>query len=271
MTLFPCPECDTEISSVVAACPVCGHPIPHAKELAPPLAAYPQANSVPTRRWLSFGFSGTVAGLWWVSATVYGLSAAIFATAWRDWSAYMDGDGRFAALWSSDTGAFDSAAWANLWMWVAGILFIIWLYKAYRSAESRGATGRRWGPGWAIGGWFIPLANLVIPKMVVNEVDRMSSPEAGAPPINDRWKQLRRMRSSDVWWFLLLVGTATYWTGWGIYYSTPSFDAAGTGTGYALMAVGQGVLALPAALAGSVTVTIGRRLRRPHPKDAAHH
>ncbi len=67
------------------------------------------------------------------------------------------------------------------------------------------------------------------------------------------------------------MGTATYWTGWGFYYSTPNFDAAGTGTGYALMAVGQGVFALPAALAGSVTVAIGRRLRRPHPNDAAHH
>jgi len=202
-----------------------------------------------------------------VSSIVYGISALIFAVAWSDWSAYMNGDGRFAALWSSDTRAFDAAAWAGLSMWIAGILFIIWLYKAYRSAESQGATEQRWGPGWAIGGWFIPLANPVIPKMVVNEIDRMSNPEAGAPPINGRWKRLRRMRSSDAWWLLLLVGTATYWTGWGFYYSTPTFNAAGTGTGYALMTVGQGILALSAAMAGTVAVTIGRRLRRPHPNN----
>lgn len=259
MTLFPCPECDTEISSAATACPVCGHPTPRA-----------EADDMPTRRWLSFGFSGTVAGLWWIAATVYGVSAVIFAMTWSDWSAYMNGDGRFASLWSSDTNALDSAAWANLCMWVAGILFIIWLFNAYLSAKSRGANQRRWGPGWAIGGWFIPLANLVIPKMVVNEVDRMSSPQAGTPPINERWKHVRRMRSSDAWWFLLLLGTATYWTGWGVYYSTPTFDADGTGAGYALMATGQGVLALTAALAGSVTIAIGRRLQPLRPNDSEH-
>jgi hypothetical protein len=233
--------------------------------VAQPATTYAQPGNPPARRWLSFGLSRTVAGLWWVSSIVYGISAVIFAMAWSDWSAYMDGDGRFAALWSSDSSAYGAAGWAGLCMWLAGVLFIIWIYKAYRSAESRGATERRWGPGWAIGGWFIPFANLVIPKMVVNEIDRMSNPESGAPPIDDRWKRLRRMRSSDVWWLLLLVGTAVYWTGWSIYYSTPSFDGVGTGTGYALMAVGQGAYAMAAALAGTVTVAIGRRLRQPPP------
>ena len=271
MTLIPCPKCGTETSSAAVACPQCGHPVPDAEGFAPPSATYSQLGNPAPRRWLSFGLSGTVAALWWVSTISYAFSALMFATAWSDWSAYMNGDGTFAALWRSDMGVFDSAAWASLGMWITGILFIIWLYKAYRSAESRGATGRRWGPGWAIGGWFIPLANLVIPKMVVNETDRMSNPEAGEPPIEDRWKRLPRMRSSDAWWLLLLVGTAAYWTGWGFYYSTPDFDTTATGTGYALMGIGQAVLAVAAALTGIVAVAIGRRLRRPHPNEPTPH
>jgi hypothetical protein len=117
----------------------------------------------------------------------------------------------------------------------------------------------------------IPVANLVIPKMVVNEIDRMSNPKTGAPPIEDRWKRLPRMRSSDAWWLLLLLDTATYWTGWGFYSSTPDFDATATGTGYALMSIGQAFLAVAAVLTGLVAIAIGRRLRRPHPTDPTLH
>ena len=243
----------------------------HAEGLALLSATSSESGKPLPSLWLSYGLSGTVAGLWWVSTISYGISAVSFATAWSDWSAYMNGEGTFASLRASDASALDFVAWSSLLMWVAGILFIVWLYRAYRSAESRGAVGRRWGPGWAIGGWFIPLANLVIPKMVVNETDRMSNPETGAPPIEDRWKQLPRMRSSDAWWLLLLLGTAAYWTGWSLYYSTPNFDATATGTGYALMGIGQAVLAVAATLAGFVATAIGKRLRRPHPNEPMPH
>lgn len=218
----------------------------------------------PTDRWLSFAFSGTVAGVLWVSAAVYGISAVMFVSVWMNWSAYMSGDGRFAALQASDTDALNFLGSIIYFAtWSSGILFVIWLYQAYRSAESRGATGRRWGPGWAIGGWFIPLANAVIPKLVMNEIDRMSNPDAGKPPINERWKRLPRMRSSDLWWFLLLGGTALFWIGSEVYYSTPAFDTSATGTGYLLIAISQGVLALAAALTGVLSIAVGRRIRRP--------
>ena len=41
----------------------------------------------------------------------------------------------------------------------------------------------------------------------MNEVDRMSNPEAGDPPIEDRWKPLPRLESSDMWWALLVLGS----------------------------------------------------------------
>jgi hypothetical protein len=50
------------------------------------------------------------------------------------------------------------------------VAFIVWLYRARANVERWGVGGLGWGPGWAIGGWFIPFANLVIPKLVVDAV-----------------------------------------------------------------------------------------------------
>lgn len=42
------------------------------------------------------------------------------------------------------------------------VLFIMWLYQAATS-DRVGPAALRHAPGWAIGGWFVPLANWFIP------------------------------------------------------------------------------------------------------------
>ncbi len=44
------------------------------------------------------------------------------------------------------------------------VVFIIWQFRHAKNAESLGFRGGL-GPGWAIGGWFIPFANFVLPGM----------------------------------------------------------------------------------------------------------
>jgi hypothetical protein len=56
-----------------------------------------------------------------------------------------------------------------------GIVFIVWLFRARRNIEAWGASGSL-APGWAIGAWFIPCANWVLPAIVVNDVWRGSQP-----------------------------------------------------------------------------------------------
>jgi hypothetical protein len=58
------------------------------------------------------------------------------------------------------------------------VAFMVWLYQARENLDRRGETGMRWSPGWTIGGWFIPLANFVIPARVVGEVYARSMPGA---------------------------------------------------------------------------------------------
>jgi Domain of unknown function (DUF4328) len=63
---------------------------------------------------------------------------------------------------------------------VTGIAFICWLHRARVNLYYFGVYDLRWKPGWTIGAWFIPIVNIVIPLLVVNEVDRASEQRAGA-------------------------------------------------------------------------------------------
>jgi hypothetical protein len=56
------------------------------------------------------------------------------------------------------------------------VLLIIWLYRAAKNNEALGRLNPRLGPGWAIGGWFIPVANFVIPFIVMDDVWRGADP-----------------------------------------------------------------------------------------------
>lgn len=49
------------------------------------------------------------------------------------------------------------------------IFFLIWLYRVYGNLRSLGASTVEYTPGWAVGWFFVPLANLVIPYKIVHE------------------------------------------------------------------------------------------------------
>jgi hypothetical protein len=78
---------------------------------------------------------------------------------------------------------------------VAAVTFIVWLYLAYANLEGWDIEGRRWSKGWAVGGWFIPLANWAIPKGVVDEVYSASIAPLGQREVHTRSTALIRC-----WW-----------------------------------------------------------------------
>ncbi|RIQ12651.1 DUF4328 domain-containing protein [Jiangella rhizosphaerae] len=70
---------------------------------------------------------------------------------------------------AEDADAFVGVA-AVLWLLLflaTAVVFIVWQYRHAANARLLGAQGGVSSPGWAIGGWFIPLANLVIPAINV--------------------------------------------------------------------------------------------------------
>ncbi|MFI7540995.1 DUF4328 domain-containing protein [Actinoplanes sp. NPDC049599] len=56
----------------------------------------------------------------------------------------------------------------------AGLSFVVWLHRARTNLDGPDVEELTWKRGWSIGGWFLPLGNLVIPQLVVSEIDRVS-------------------------------------------------------------------------------------------------
>jgi len=66
---------------------------------------------------------------------------------------------------------------------VTVVLFIRWFHRAYRNLGVLGGLPR-YGAGWAIGGWFVPILNLWRPKEIANDIWRGTDPDLpprGAP------------------------------------------------------------------------------------------
>ncbi len=60
--------------------------------------------------------------------------------------------------------------------WAQIIVAVVWMYKASANVTAAGIRDRTWGPGWAIGAWFIPIANMVLGFLVIREIWRGSQP-----------------------------------------------------------------------------------------------
>jgi hypothetical protein len=80
------------------------------------------------------------------------------------------------------------------------VLTFIWLYRVVANHRTIGRQVR-WGPGWAIGGWFLPpIVLYVIPMLVFRESWRASDPDS--PPGDERWRTSPVSPLVYVWWVL---------------------------------------------------------------------
>jgi hypothetical protein len=75
---------------------------------------------------------------------------------------------------ADDTVLGAALVWA-LGALATGIVFIVWQYRHARNAELLGHTNGL-GSGWAIGGWFIPCANFVLPTIQLFQASKASDP-----------------------------------------------------------------------------------------------
>jgi hypothetical protein len=99
--------------------------------------------------------------------------------------------------WVTLTDLIDTVALVQLVVLLIGAaIFIAWFQRGYTNLAVLSRSKPRWSRGWAIGGWFIPLVSLVIPKQIANDLWRAG--EAGARvPGFVHW-----------WWALFLVASA---------------------------------------------------------------
>jgi hypothetical protein len=83
---------------------------------------------------------------------------------------------------------------------VTGIIFLKWIYRAYKNIQGFGAEGLRFSPGWAVGYYFIPILSLIRPVQVMSEIWRASDDPKDWPRRPGSW-----LIAS--WWTLFLLYT----------------------------------------------------------------
>ena len=65
---------------------------------------------------------------------------------------------------------------------LTGIMFVVWQYRHATNAQDLSYRVDGLKPGWAIGGWFVPIANLVLPGLQIYGASRESDPDLPVPP-----------------------------------------------------------------------------------------
>ncbi|GAA0374117.1 DUF4328 domain-containing protein [Streptomyces blastmyceticus] len=88
-------------------------------------------------------------------------------------------------------------------MLATAVVFIIWFHLARINAEYFAQDICTMGRGWAVGAWFVPVANLWLPYRVAREVWQAS---AQSTP-DGSWRKVSHA-PVKAWWFLLVGSLA---------------------------------------------------------------
>lgn len=87
---------------------------------------------------------------------------------------------------------------------VTAVLFCVWIHRAHKNLPSLGAEGLKYSPGWAVGGFFVPILNLFRPYQVTREIWKASDPSVD---VNDglAWQNTDASPIIILWWIMFLV------------------------------------------------------------------
>ena len=140
---------------------------------------------------------------------------------------------------------FDTVGGLMILLWIATfVLMLVWMKKAHGATQRLWRGPRKWASGWTIGGWFIPFANFVIPKLVLNEIERIAKAPRWNGAVDDRWRHESTSTLGWLWWIGLSIGIIANGIGMGLADElTASADE--LRGGYTMQALGS----LPSAVA----------------------
>jgi Domain of unknown function (DUF4328) len=106
----------------------------------------------------------------------------------------------FSEATASDERVRTAALLALVFWGVAIVVWLIWQYSAHRRLRRAGVADLRFTPGWGVGWWFVPIANLFKPYQAVKELWMASDP---APMVGADGPS--RPAILPWWWGTLLV------------------------------------------------------------------
>ncbi|HEY7515377.1 MAG TPA: DUF4328 domain-containing protein [Vicinamibacteria bacterium] len=84
------------------------------------------------------------------------------------------------------------------------VLFCVWIHHAHRNAGALGSRGMEFTPGWAVGWFFVPFANLYKPYQAVRETYLASDPDVDENDdramLSWHWSQRPVPVQMKLWW-----------------------------------------------------------------------
>ena len=113
------------------------------------------------------------------------------------------------ALSSDERIMFVGILWLGAYI-IAGVFFFIWLHRACKNLDYLEVVDTRFTPGWAIGWWFIPFANLFMPYQVVKELWKTSDTntvQIHSTVVQTAWKEAYTSPILILWWLLWITSS----------------------------------------------------------------
>lgn len=155
------------------------------------------------------------------------------------------------ALVRADMWFRNLAGWWQAAFLAGMLLFILWLGSMRSLAETVWPEGQRRHRAWALFGWLVPLAQLFVPKMFVNDLWAAAQPATG------------RRRGNPLltgWWLTVLA--AGHWATFG-HSALKRADTAGeAGQALRQLTLSAGLHIGAAAMTIAVVWRLGGMLRR---------
>ena len=210
---------------------------------------------------------GTLQGFMWVVAACAAVASVlgfVTLTAFNRW-------------WDAPVGSFDESQaledWDNsetamstlqgltsLAFLVVFVLMILWMHQAHRASQRLWLGQRTWSSGWTVGGWFIPVANLLIPKLVLGEIEAIGNGRRTSG--NDSaWRRGPTAAIGWVWWILMYGGLVAMWIGGALYPDNVFvFDPGDFRASYTVRAVALAAIAVGAVCGAFHVGAISNRL-----------
>lgn len=86
---------------------------------------------------------------------------------------------------------------------LAAVTVLAWVHRVATNVRALGQEGLQHSPGWAVGVWLIPFANLVRPYLAMKEIYQASDPETVGGRVT--WRGGRGAPIMPLWWGAWIV------------------------------------------------------------------
>ncbi len=87
------------------------------------------------------------------------------------------------------------------------VLLLTWVHRISRNTWSLGTEGLQYTPGWSVGWFFVPVANLVVPYNVLNELWRANSHTTAG-----EWRKARVPPVLVLWWAAVVASAVVHYS-----------------------------------------------------------